>query len=214
MGTAMCHWTFCDAESKSYPCNRRGDPQSCEASRLPHHLQIGSQMAVRLSFLCAGLPLHPGRFLVLNSVTGRVEPRAIIRLEGLAQFKNAMISSGIETATFRLSAQCHNQLRYCVPRRRKLTEYISTYFRHSYGNRKLKNIYTQTFLSVRLATHGMTYPRSQGRWTSHQQKVIEMQNWQTMQRRTLKAFSVELSAELFHELATHTAYCHKKLLQL
>jgi hypothetical protein len=37
-----------------------------------------------------------------------------MRLEGLGQLKNPMIFSGIETATFRLVAQCLNQLRYCV----------------------------------------------------------------------------------------------------
>jgi hypothetical protein len=39
----------------------------------------------------------------------------MVRLEGLGQLKNPMTSSGIESATFRLVAECHNQLRYCVP---------------------------------------------------------------------------------------------------
>jgi hypothetical protein len=34
-------------------------------------------MAVRLSALCAGSPLPPGRLLVLNSVRGRADPRDI-----------------------------------------------------------------------------------------------------------------------------------------
>jgi hypothetical protein len=45
--------------------------------------------------------LYPaGRFLVLISVRGWVDPRVVVRLEGLGQLKNPMISSGFEPATF------------------------------------------------------------------------------------------------------------------
>jgi hypothetical protein len=57
---------------------------------------IGSHMAVRLSALRAGRPLPPGRFLVLISVRGWVDPRAIVWLGGLGQLKNPATSSGIE----------------------------------------------------------------------------------------------------------------------
>jgi hypothetical protein len=61
-------------------------------------------MAVTLSALCIGrsLPLPPGRFVVLISVKGWVNPRALVRPEGLGQLENLMISSGMEPATFRL----------------------------------------------------------------------------------------------------------------
>jgi hypothetical protein len=41
-----------------------------------------------------------------------------VRLEGLGQLKNPMTSSGIKPATFRLVAECLNQLRYRVPPRK------------------------------------------------------------------------------------------------
>jgi hypothetical protein len=61
-------------------------------------------MAVRLSALRAGRPLPPPeRFMVLISVRGRVDTRAIVRLEGLGQLKKST-PSGLEAATFRLVA--------------------------------------------------------------------------------------------------------------
>jgi hypothetical protein len=50
----------------------------------------------------------PGRFLVLISVRGLVDSRAIVRLKVLGQFKNPMTSSGIEPATFRLEHSASN----------------------------------------------------------------------------------------------------------
>jgi hypothetical protein len=45
-------------------------------------------MVMRLSASRAGRPSPPGRFLVLISVRGWVEPRAIVRVEELGQLKN------------------------------------------------------------------------------------------------------------------------------
>jgi hypothetical protein len=53
-------------------------------------------MAMALSALRAGHHLPPGRFLVLISVRGLVDPKVIARLGGLGQMKNPTTSSGIE----------------------------------------------------------------------------------------------------------------------
>jgi hypothetical protein len=72
-------------------------------------------MAVSLSVLHPFLPLAPRRFLVLISVTGWIDHRAIVRLEGLCELKTPITLPGIKTMTFRLPVQCLNQLHYCFP---------------------------------------------------------------------------------------------------
>jgi hypothetical protein len=71
---------------------------------------ISLNVAVRLSVLCTGYPLPPGRLLVLISVRGWVDPRAIMRLEGSGQLKIQW--RHCESKSW--SAKCHSSVQIII----------------------------------------------------------------------------------------------------
>jgi hypothetical protein len=64
-------------------------PQGCETSRLPHFLDNRPKDGCKFLSLRAGRPLPIRRFLVLISIRGWIDHRAIVRLEGLGQLKKS-----------------------------------------------------------------------------------------------------------------------------
>jgi len=102
--------------SKSNPITGLNRPWGFQEVEGPRFHDSRHMKVVRLSALRTGRLYPQEIFLVLIFVRGRVNPRAIVRPEGLCHWKIPMRPSGIEPATFRIVAQCLNQLRHRVPR--------------------------------------------------------------------------------------------------
>jgi len=121
-------WLFCCRNmcwrtllSKAVPLQARRGPEGSRKLRFPDYVTT-AQDGGRLSALRTDRLYPQEILLVLISVRGWVDPRAIVRSEGFLSMKNLLTLAGIERTTFRFVAQ---HLNHCATAVRLLPVFTS-----------------------------------------------------------------------------------------